>query len=108
MMNASDRKELKQLMSTYMKSFQNSIASLQQEIDGTEELDEDTELGSYDADVYTNAMQLFLHLYNPELTSFTLRDYLNLDSGPCEEIWVFMQEHLSPQLFERVKEYIQS
>ena len=82
------------------------LLALQQELI-REDLDEDTNLGGYEAEEYSAHMDLLFYLYKPECVGVTpKRLYWQVDTGSREIIRRKMKKNLSKPLFEKIDAHL--
>lgn len=71
-------------------------------------IDEDTDTCNWDLRVFKQTKNLCMHLYNPELIDYDVREFWNNDTSIRDAVWDMLKEHLDRTLYNKVYDYLDS
>ncbi len=107
----TDKEELKKLirieMATMRNELDDAISNMDKEYQN-KELDEDMDCCTYQAMYYSDKMCLYFHMYDNELANSNPRKFWDLGGCYRDCMWDCMEENLSPELFKKITDWLQT
>lgn len=101
--NDAEKQEIKSMMQKQMLVLAEILQDASLTLENSKEVDDDIDTCWHSMKIYKHLMSLSIHLYNPDLTSYTCKDFWNNDTSVRDGIWDILEMCLSKTLFEKVE-----
>ncbi len=105
-LNDQEKKEMKKVIIAAVQDMADAYTVTAKELSKTEEIDEDDDVGTYEAIHYPRAMYFYLHLCNPDWITYNVYDFWDQDTGPRAYTYNMLEKHLSSELFAKIDTYM--
>jgi len=107
-MNISEEEklEIKQMLVSATNNLIEQLRDNAAEISKSDGITEDTDTCYFDMKAYKHVTSLCFHLYNPDFTSYSKKNFWRNGTYTRDLIWAILEEFLSPELYKKVQDYL--